>query len=374
MPDWLQTELDRPYHPAAQLFPLLEGAEFDQLKADIAEHGLLEPITLHPDGSILDGRNRHRACLDLEIKPQFETWQDHGSAVAFVISKNIMRRHLTSSQRAAVAVEVLPLLEAEAKERQRKHAGTAPGIAGTLVQLFAQVSGKSRDQAAVLFQTNREYVQVGKSLQEQASDLLEQVKTGDLTMPEAKRELTKRTKVEPPPLAGRYRIFYADPPWKYNDSGVINDDNYGHAERHYPSMTIDELCQLGEQIKAISEPNAVLFLWVTSPMLDDCFRVIQAWGFQYKTSFVWDKMRHNYGHYNSVRHELLLICTRGSCLPDNPTLIDSVQTIEKSDVHSQKPEDFRRIIETLYTHGDKIELFARSEVNGWKAWGNERSR
>jgi hypothetical protein len=75
-------------------------------------------------------------------------------------------------------------------------------------------------------------------------------------------------------------------------------------------MPIAELCAL--DVKARAADDAVLFLWVTSPMLEVSFQVIKAWGFQYKTSFVWDKVKHNFGHYNSLRHEFLLICTRGS--------------------------------------------------------------
>lgn len=171
-------------------------------------------------------------------------------------------------------------------------------------------------------------------------------------------------------LAGKYRVFYADPPWKYNDSGVVTDsDAYGRAERHYPTMSIDELCLL--PIKEMVEDDAVLFLWVTSPLLEDSFKVIKAWGFEYKTSFVWDKVKHNFGHYNSVRHEFLLVCTRGSCTPDHLELFDSVQSIERSEKHSEKPQEFVDIIETLYTYGGKIELFARQRRDGWKAWGNE---
>ncbi len=171
---------------------------------------------------------------------------------------------------------------------------------------------------------------------------------------------------------GKYRVLYADPPWQYGNSGVITGgDNYGRAARHYPTMSIDALCALGDQIEAMAEDDAVLFMWVTSPLLAECFPVIKAWGFTYKTSFVWDKVRHNFGHYNSVRHELLLICTRGSCLPDTPTLLDSVVTIERSDKHSEKPEEFRGMIDSLYTWGNRLELFARCRVDGWEAWGNE---
>ena len=171
---------------------------------------------------------------------------------------------------------------------------------------------------------------------------------------------------------GKYRVWYADPPWQYGNAGVIGEtDNYGHAARHYPTMSIDELCAMGTDIKANCEDDAVLFLWVTSPLLEECFPVIKAWGFKYKTSFVWDKVGHNFGHYNSVRHELLLVCTRGSCTPDDKTLYDSVVSIEKSRKHSEKPEEFRRIIDSLYTWGSRIELFARTDAEGWAAWGNE---
>lgn len=165
----------------------------------------------------------------------------------------------------------------------------------------------------------------------------------------------------------KYDVIYADPPWKYDDKLI---DGYGAAEHHYPPMSIEELCDL--PIENISDKNAVLFMWVTSPFADECWDVIQAWGFEYKAMFVWDKVRHNYGHYNSVRHELLLIRTKGSYLPQGKQLHDSVISIERSNEHSRKPEEFRQLIEQMYPQGRKIELFARGELpEGWKAWGNE---
>lgn len=78
------------------------------------------------------------------------------------------------------------------------------------------------------------------------------------------------------------------------------------------------------------------------------------------------------GHYNSVRHELLLVCTKGSCTPDNLKLFDSVQSIERTE-HSKKPNEFRQIIETLYPIGNKLELFGREKIKGWEVFGNELS-
>ena len=161
----------------------------------------------------------------------------------------------------------------------------------------------------------------------------------------------------------KYRVIYADPPWSYNDKQNI--EMLGGAEKHYLTMPLDEICKL----PVPAEDNAVLFIWVTSPMLEDSFKVINAWGFKYKTSFVWDKVAHNMGHYNSVRHEFLLICTRGSCTPDVAKLFDSVVSIERTE-HSRKPKEFRDMIDTLYPIGNRLEMFAREAPDGWDVWGN----
>ena len=168
-----------------------------------------------------------------------------------------------------------------------------------------------------------------------------------------------------PDPTDKYRVIYADPPWEYGN----NMPHTGTEPRdYYPTMPLKELCEI--PVIDWCEQNAVLFLWVTSPMLQESFRLINAWGFEYKTSFVWDKVKHNVGHYNSVRHEFLLVCTRGACLPDIPRLFDSVITEERRE-HSRKPDVVYEIIETLYPHGKRIELFARGKREGWESYGFE---
>lgn len=161
----------------------------------------------------------------------------------------------------------------------------------------------------------------------------------------------------------KYRVIYADPPWSYNDkqdTGML-----GGAVKHYTTMPLNDICNL----PVPSADNAVLFMWVTSPLLEDSFKVINAWGFKYKSSFVWDKVAHNMGHYNSVRHEFLLIATKGSCTPDVKRLFDSVVSIERTE-HSRKPKEFRDMIDTLYPNGNRLEMFAREAPDGWDVWGN----
>ena len=180
---------------------------------------------------------------------------------------------------------------------------------------------------------------------------------------EIRRDKVEKSFSELP--SGKYRVFYADPPWEYGNS---MPSYFTEQADHYQLMSLDEICSL--DIKSLTEDDAVLFLWVTSPILRDSFKVVDAWGFNYKTSFIWDKVKHNMGHYNSVRHEILLVCTKGACTPDNIKLYDSVQSIERTE-HSSKPEIFRNIIDTLYTHGRRIELFARNKAEGWDVFGNE---
>lgn len=152
-PNWLEQEQQRPYHKVASLFPLMEGSEFEELKADIQANGLIEPIWLHLDGSILDGRNRHRACLEVGTEPTFRTWDNHGSLVVFVVSLNLKRRDLNSGQRAVIALEVLPMLEEEAKERQRLAGGDrksryAESVASTLTEAIHN-EGEARNRLQV---------------------------------------------------------------------------------------------------------------------------------------------------------------------------------------------------------------------------------
>lgn len=241
--------------------------------------------------------------------------------------------------------------------------------------------GQAIDSARVTYQTAGRYQQVASIPEDDFENFIQDTKDAgeELTTnralrleKELQRNVVKEERKNNATLPnGKYRVVYADPPWKYSNAGVIGSDNYGRVARHYPSMSLEELCEFGQQIKPILENDAVLFLWVTSPILAECWSVIEAWGFTYKSSFVWDKVKHNFGHYNSMRHEFLLVCTKGSCTPDTKELHDSVISIEKSDKHSEKPEYFRQLIDGLYTYGRRIELFSRTTAEGWDTWGNE---
>ena len=174
-------------------------------------------------------------------------------------------------------------------------------------------------------------------------------------------------------LEGMYRVIYADPPWQRNDTGPTSSGTSMKAERHYPTMSIAELCKL--PVAAHTRPDAALFMWVPAPLLlqnPGPREVLEAWGFTYKTGAVWDRVLGSFGHYFQVRHEHLIVCTRGSCLPDVPTpQTDSVITIRRSTGDSAKPGEFRKVIEKHWTKGPYVELFGREPVEGWSVLGND---
>lgn len=110
-------EMPLAVHPAAMLFPLLQGAEFGALVEDIEINGLREPIVLY-QGVVLDGRNRLRACELAGVPPRFVEWDGVGSPLAFIVSRNLRRRHLNESQRSILGAQVKAMFEEEAAERK----------------------------------------------------------------------------------------------------------------------------------------------------------------------------------------------------------------------------------------------------------------
>jgi hypothetical protein len=102
------------FHPAAELFPLMHGEEFDALVADIRATGQRDPVVLHHDGRVLDGRNRVSACQALGIEPHSILWDGKpGEELAYVISRNLHRRHLTTEERAKIAVKLATMKQGE---------------------------------------------------------------------------------------------------------------------------------------------------------------------------------------------------------------------------------------------------------------------
>lgn len=193
-------EWDAGIHPAADLFPMMDAETFAGLVEDVRTNGLLEAVWLTTDGLLLDGRNRLAACQLLGIEPATRTFKGD-DPVRFVLGLNVHRRHMTPSELAVLALEVLPLFEEQAKARML--AGRPPDPRTER----AQGHGTAASEAAAAVGTSPASVKRAKALKDHAPDLLDQVKQGDMTVTAAERLLAARKKhpLDPPrkPLTQR---------------------------------------------------------------------------------------------------------------------------------------------------------------------------
>jgi len=395
-------------HPAACIFPLMEGAEYQALVDDIKANGLRDPIVRYKDGErswLLDGRNRLRACRDAGVEPQ---WDDYigGDPIAFVMSKNVHRRHLNETQRAFVGAELVPMYEAAAKERQEKlnktpgklspnlgeakkgkaaeHAARAVNVSRSSVESALKVKrdaapevlAVARDKGELAVSAAAELAKLPKDKQ-RAVLKKAQKKSGGMragsvrawAKQEQKVIIAEQINAEPMPMpAGPFRVIVSDPPWDYQKRA---GDATHRSDLPYPSMSTDAICAL--PVAPISHPDGcVLWLWTTNAFMRDAFRVLDAWGFQEKTILTWVKDRFVNGDWLRGQTEHCILAVRGNP-PFGPLTNETTVLHGPLREHSRKPDEFYALVEKLCP-GSKVEMFCRQPRDGWSAWGAEREK
>jgi N6-adenosine-specific RNA methylase IME4 len=372
-----------PFHPLANIFPLLEGEAFSELVADVRAHGLREGIVLLEE-QILDGRNRYRACLESKTLPLFVDYLGN-DPLGFVISKNLHRRHLTESQRSMVAAKLaqlqlganqhsegLPIGRASellnvgersvARAREVQEHGAPELIqaveAGRVkVSVAADIATQSPEQQReIVAREEREIMLAAKAIRE---------RRGNERRARQREMLVRLSQHNAPLPERRFPILYGDPPWTYDFSAT----HCRSPQNHYPVMTLEEIYNL--KIAELATPDAMLFLWVPAPLILKGGLVAEAWGFELATSAVWVKDKMGNGYYVRQQHELLLIARRGNPITPAPQNMSSSVIYAPRREHSRKPDEVYEIIERMYPDLPKIELFARNARKGWAVWGNE---
>lgn len=377
------------FHALSELFPLMQGREFDELVADVKANGLREPIWIY-EGQILDGRNRWRACESAQLAHRPTRTYQGEDPVGFVVSLNLHRRHLSETQRSDVAASIANMKQGERTD--------IPSIGGRSISQeqaaeLLNVSVKSVERASKVQRDGipelREAVREDRVSVSAAADVAELPKEeqreivakGEKEILEAAKQIraqraeTRREEriervaamANPSPSlpTQRYPVIYADPPWRYE----FAESESRAIENQYPTMTLDDIRAL--KVSELATEDAILFMWATSPKLAEAMSVIEAWGFTYRSSAVWVKPQLGMGYYFRQQHELLLVATRGN-IPapapaDRPRSVVTADRLE----HSAKPSDFAEAIERMYPTLPKIELFCRAPRDGWAVWGNQ---
>jgi len=269
-----------------KLIPALSADERAALETSLLAEGCRDAlVTWH--GVLLDGHNRLEICQRHGIAwceveaPSTVTTRDE--AMLWILANQMARRNLTREQMTL-------LLGARYNLEKRQGARTD--------LTFPQSEGKLRtaESLAVEAGVSRATVERAGKLAEAVEGLPEALKEsihrGEKTMAKARREARRALLGSTPPLPdAKYRVIYADPPWRYGNDIAAAMPGTTMPDDHYPTMTIEELCEL--PVKDLVEDNAVLFLWVTSPLLEECFPVIKAMGFRYKVRYSFTPRRSN---------------------------------------------------------------------------------
>ena len=346
------------FHQLAEIFPLIEGEEFDALVSDIKVNGQREPIVTFED-KVLDGRNRYNACVSAGIEPTFKPYEGDGP-LAFVISLNLKRRHLNESQRAWVASKIANLPQG----------GQSEGPANLPVPLIV-----TQAEAARMFNVSQRSIRSAATIRDTAEPEIQRwVEQGRLTVnlgvqaaklskvdqrkiaaraetgcnvKAAFRELIKEKDearvLELAPIAGKFSTLVIDPPWEHNAPT-------------YATMTHEEM--LAIDVLQWARDDCALYLWTTNGDMPRAIELMEHWGFARKNILTWVKPRIGHGAYfrNSTEHVLFGI--RGAAKirrADLPTHFEAPTT-----EHSNKPEKFYEIVRVA-SHPAYGEIFQREK-------------
>lgn len=179
----------------------------------------------------------------------------------------------------------------------------------------------------------------------------------------------------------KYQIIYADPPWDFGNRMYSSNKNDHHREitRAYPVMKTDDICSLS--VNNISSDDCICFMWTTDAHIPDALKVMEAWGFKYKTvAFIWNKKERSgkqvcyMGQWTMKGSEIVLLGTKGKMTQylKSRKVRQLVEAPRERTKHSRKPFAVRDRIEQMFGFDlPRIELFARQKTEGWDVWGNE---
>lgn len=354
------------FHTEASLVPPLSAEELVSLREDITQRGIQEPLAITSADLVLDGRARLTVARELGLSTVPVRVVDPPDVGEYIILAALSRRQLDAIQRAALGLKL-------ERYRNARSAGEARRLANLrqhteVAPLPPREPSKTRDVLARIAGVSPRTAQDAITLHQHDPELLQRVVSREITSSQALRvvrhaQRDARIGPAPPLPEGPFELLYADPPWQLG-----NPNSPAAPENHYPTMPLDEIAEM--TIPAAD--NALLFLWAVNCLLPEALQVMDAWGFEYRTNLVWVKQSIGTGRWARNQHELLLLGRRGNYpAPDPHTLCSSVIKADRRH-HSAKPEVVYELIERMYPHASKVELFARGKPRpGWVFWGNE---
>ncbi len=339
------------------------------LADSIGEVGLLHPVVVTPEGRLIAGQRRLEACRALGWAEIPVTIVDLYQAARGEAHENFVRKDLVPSEIVALKRAIEPFERREGRERQGHRADLYPS--DSVAEGQAAASGDARNKIAKYLGVGRTTIDRAEAVVEAAEAepeeygyLVEQMDrsgkiAGAYRRLEVLRQARELNAARPELPTGPFQVIVADPPWRYESGSSLP----------YPTMDVEEIKAM--PVGKIADENAILWLWTTNAHLGVAFDVVVAWGFEYRTLLTWVKDRMGTGEWLRGQTEHCMLAARGSPVFVNGNQTTVLEAVRRN--HSQKPEDFYALVEAT-SPGNKVELFARQEREGWHAFGNQTKR
>ena len=377
------------------LLPALASDERQKLEELIAEHGgARDPLVVWPSKgkmTLVDGHNRYEICtrLGLPFDVTEKKFASKAEARIWMRANQGGRRNLTPAWRIEIELankaDLLSIGRAKKVEEGKKTGRGKRKVVSPSDTTFSEPVD-TRKEIAKAAKTSVGQVAMAEQVREKRPDLWEQAKAGDIgistayrqvnrEMKEAAREARReenRKKIaavpEPEQAAAvadaKFATIVIDPPWDWGDEG--DQDQLGRARPDYSTMTIEQLENLG--VGGLADEDCHIYLWITNRSLPKGFRLLEAWGFRYITALTWVKPHFGMGNYFRGQTEHVLFGVRGSQPLKRKDVGTAFMAERGAGGHSSKPASFLELVESC-SPGPYIEMFSRSNRQGWVTWG-----
>jgi N6-adenosine-specific RNA methylase IME4 len=366
-----------------KLIPSLTAEEFKQLESNCLEEGIREKIITW-NGFIIDGHNRYEIATrwNLEYETESKRFNNENDVREWMINNQFGRRNLSNYQRSVLALQLEEVFKEKAKEKQGKRSDL-------LVNSPKSESIDTRKELAKVASVGEQTIARVKVIEAKANEETKaKLSTGEVSINQVYQDIKKeekkeerdkkiedvKAKIESENLVSpnkKYHVIGIDPPWAYEEKGGFSSADYDSESNRgavdYPTMTV-------EQIKKIELPAAddcVLFLWTTHAFLKDSFDLVEEWGFKYKATLVWDKVKMGLGRTVRMQVEFCLIAVKGNPIINGSSERDIITEPRRE--HSRKPEAFYQMAERMCI-GNKLDYFSRQNRENWDHYGAEQGQ
>lgn len=369
------------------LIPPLSDDEFNQLEANILRDGIRDPLVVWKGHNVIvDGHNRYSIAKKHGLT--FETTEieftDRDAVIVWIIQNQFGRRNITKFTRGELALKLESTIAARAKANQAEYHGNQYESAPLANLPKIQTPINTRDELAKVADVSSRTMAKIKTLANTAPpEIKAALRSGEISIDKAfnavkqaerKEEIQRQVEalekqaIEQPD--GLFDVIVVDPPWGYvrqAKHGIFDADGR-RCTNPYPEMTQAEL----KAIKLPAAENCVLCIWTTQQFIWDAKELIDAWGFDYRCMFVWNKQQMGMGNLIRMQCEFCLVALRGKpTFKDIHNVRDFIDEPRRE--HSRKPEKFYEIIDSICA-GRKLDYFGRTQREGWTIYGNDTNK